>query len=701
MAKVAVEQVFNNTIPDVVLPGGTYDPAKVGLGLHMDQQTLDGQSFVGPRAPATASFGEAAISITTSFVHPVKVADDLWWIFTGGENTTAAATRRVGLWTWIPSTNTLTFVGGVTLTFPTATSHTVRGLRVVLRKITTGTVAVSGTAVTGTGTSFVTTDAVSVGSRIRFAGGAWFEVGAVGSDTGITLTASAGVIGAGTAYEIEDLIIVVVTTNATTTNGGLFVAKGLRFELFTQPVTAIPAAVSTDRVRAVYWLKDAAVVTNITGGGCAIEDPVSGVSQFVYVCDGAATTLRMFKYNVRAVLTVASGAATLAGADIVITGTQAVTGNISQVNNGRVATLLHGPGSGVPCVYLMTTTRILRIPTAGITAASTTFVADNMAEVPPGGTATNAAVVTFSSFDIASSLDRIFIAGPASLGTHYVTQYRTDGGQFERRFGMLSNQLASTLSDTDLPEFPHNIGANAQTIWVEDGFVFMVNTTNGANVNQMFIFPAAADWVYGQKVIAPKITVAASKLYRVVVNSVENIGDDTMGVGPDAFRVLFRTSGIDDNSGAWTVVAPNGDLSGIGAVTSIQFAFEFRTLGTVLIPARILSLALIYESSTDLPAQYQWNFGDVDLSNGTFAWIQRSLFGGTPGTHTIEIYRADTNALVLTQASTGSTNGVFENHSGLTWVSGLGDDTVGRRRRFVPTGSLPAGVDLYAKITVA
>jgi hypothetical protein len=120
-----------------------------------------------------------------------------------------------------------------------------------------------------------------------------------------------------------------------------------------------------------------------------------------------------------------------------------------------------------------------------------------------------------------------------------------------------------------------------------------------------------------------------------------------------------------------------------------------------MLPARILSLALLYETDDALPSQYRWNNGDFNAGNGTFAWIQTVLFGGSLTTHTINIYRADTDALVLTQASTGTTNGAFENWNGSAWVAGLGADTVGRRRRFVPSASLPSGVDLYAKITVA
>ena len=120
-----------------------------------------------------------------------------------------------------------------------------------------------------------------------------------------------------------------------------------------------------------------------------------------------------------------------------------------------------------------------------------------------------------------------------------------------------------------------------------------------------------------------------------------------------------------------------------------------------MLPARVTSLALIYETADALPSQYRWNFADFNTSNGTFAWIQVALFGSSLTTHTINIYRADTDALVLTQASTGTTNGTFEYWTGSAWAAGLGSDALNTRRRFVPSSSLPGSVDLYATITVA
>jgi hypothetical protein len=715
--KAAIEQLFNGSLAQVAI-GGAYDATKINRGKHTGQFNVGAgavDKFIGPAPLGVANFGESSLAIPSAFVHPVKIADDLFWVF-GSDAATAAATRRVQLWTWVPSTNTYTLAGAVTLTFPTATAHTIRGLRAILENYTTGTVGVSGTAVTGSGTAWNT--GLSVGSRIGFGSTdpqqitTWYQISAIGSDTSITLTASAGTISAGTPYVIQDLMLVQATTNATAGNGGLFVTKGLRFEDFQNPATAIPAATTVDKIKATYWLKDAATITNTTIGGCALGDRDSWTQQYVYSTNGASTTLSIYRYNIRAALTLTAGAATLSGADMVITGGQTVAGNVSQSNNGRVATLNHGPGASVPSLYLFTTTRILRAPLSAIVAASTTFVADSMSEVPPGGTNTNSASgsTPFISLDVAGSLDKLVIATTSGQSTSlYVTDYYTGGQQFDRRAMCAASQLPSSLRDTDSPVWVHSLnGSSLPFVWVEDGWLFwLYSGATATTANALTAYPLAADLDFqadvNNRIICPKINLGATpaKLYRVVTNNVANLGDHTMGVAPDAYRVQVRTSGIDDNSGAWTDVPADGDLSGLGTPSAIQFAFQFRTAGVVMLPARILSLALVYETDDALPSQYRWNFGDFNAGNGTFAWIQTALFGATPGVHTINIYRADTDALVLTQASSGSTNGVFEYWNGSAWDSGIGSDSVGRRRRFVPSGSLPGGVDLYAKLTVA
>lgn len=714
--KVAVEQVFDGSINQVAV-GAAYDPTKINRGKHTGQYNLgpgETDKFIGPCPVGVANFGESSLAIPAAFVHPIKITEDLFWVF-GSDTTTAAPTRRVQLWTWIPSTNTYNLIGAVILTFPTTGNASTRGLRVILENYTTGTVGVSGTTVTGSGTGFTTQ---CVGSRIGFGSTnpnqitTWYQISAIGSDTSITLTSSAGTISSGTPYVIQDLMIVHANTNATLTNGGLFVAKGLQYADFQNPAATIPAATTVDKIKAVYWLKDAATVTNTIIGGCALGDRDSWTQQYVYSTDGATTTLKLFRYNIRAPLSsLSAGAQVLTGTDIVITGAQAVTGNVSQANNGRVATLNHGPGAGVPSLYLFTSSRILRVPLSLVTNGSTTFIADQMSENPPGGSNTNvpAGTTAFVSLDVAGSIDKLVIASnPGSTCALYITDYYTGGQQFDRRACSGTGQLPSANRDPDSPIYVHYSGTGAPFVWVEDGWLFWIfGQIVTANLNALSVYPLAADYMYqsdvNNRIICPKITLESSvtDLYRVVINCAQNFGGEMMGVAPDMYKVQIRTSGIDDNTGNWFDVPQNGDLSGFDVGPAVQFSFLFRTAGVIMMPSRILSLALIYEKENALPSQYQWNFADFNLANGTFAWKQQSLFGATLTTHTINIYRSDNDLLALTQASTGTTNGNFQYWNGTTWVNGLGPDTVGTRRRFVPSGSLPATVPLYAKITVA
>jgi len=127
--KAAIEQVFNGSLAQVAL-GGAYDPTKINRGKHTGQFNLgsgETDKFIGPSPAGVANLAESSLAIPSQFVHPVKISDDLFWIF-GSDVATAAATRRVQLWTWVPSTNTYTFIGAITCTFPTWPSSDPREL---------------------------------------------------------------------------------------------------------------------------------------------------------------------------------------------------------------------------------------------------------------------------------------------------------------------------------------------------------------------------------------------------------------------------------------------------------------------------------------------------------------------------------------------------------------------------------------------
>ena len=93
---------------------------------------------------------------------------------------------------------------------------------------TTGTVAVSGTAVTGTGTTFTT---AMVGMKIAFGTqgianvSTWYTIASFTSTTSITLTSSAGTIGAGSVF-IIDSADVITTANQLVTGTVVGVNNG-------------------------------------------------------------------------------------------------------------------------------------------------------------------------------------------------------------------------------------------------------------------------------------------------------------------------------------------------------------------------------------------------------------------------------------------------------------------------------------------
>jgi hypothetical protein len=239
---------------------------------------------------------------------------------------------------------------------------------------------------------------------------------------------------------------------------------------------------------------------------------------------------------------------------------------------------------------------------------------------------------------------------------------------------------------------------------VEQGIAYACTAGITSALNFISVAPFGAHWTYaaasGNRLISPAIsTPGATKLYRALINEVIALGGGEQNMGTEPYRLLARTSGITDNTGSWTLLPVNGDLSGISATGTIQFAFEFKTIGTFCMPARIIGGAVLYETSDNLDPRLLWNFDDSDKTTGTVGFIQKSLMSGVPY-FAINYFRNDTDANVLSQNSNASpVNGVFEYWSGSAWVTGTGTDTVGLRRRFRPIVGLPSNVAVYPKLT--
>jgi len=648
----------------------SYNQDQLGLGELMIEKTGSNpeDKYVGPFPTQVVRPMEASTPGPVQFPWAMQwtdaVSSEIDWIFFA-DATAAAATRKLYFATYDRKTATFNFVGFVTLTFPgTSENKTVRGMRMKYAKRTAGTVQVSGTAVTGTGTAFTTAD---VGNRIGFGSTdptqitTWYPITAIANDGGLTIGSTAGTIGAGTPYVIEQLSCVMAITSATVTNGGLYMVKGLAPEIFTPAGGAVPAAATTDKIRAVYHLADASTVTNTVSFGMGMENEANTTTHNVWVLDTLANPIA-FKYNINAALTLTAGKAT--SAFLYKSGSGgAVTGTTSQNNNGRIANMAHGPGSGINCLYFTTTTRIYRsINIDLITNGAINWLADNMPEIPPGSANLFAAGASLNSIEYSSVMD-MFIVCQAGQRP-YLTKYKTDSSQIERILFMDTRQQDQSTADPTSVPVPSAVGA-ALSAWIEGGMLYIVRIGTTAAVNQVYAIPLGADWEYATLsnafVITPRIaTPNATKFLLAAFNEVQVVGGATgrnLGLPPEPFRAYCRTAGISDDSGGWTAINSNGDLSALAGAEYIQFKFEFRVANFGL-AARIQSLVIIYEDFNTL-SNYQPSASKSDVANKRFAWFFATAFGSTVPALRVRLYDAVTGAL-LVDDNTAAPTGTFE-----------------------------------------
>ena len=415
---------------------------------------------------------------------------------------------------------------------------------------------------------------------------------------------------------------------------------------------------------------------SITNAGLAMDEPISPTEHNIYFLNAevTATNARLIKYNVRAALTPnsANGAT---GALSLRTQPVLITGSIGQLNNGRLFTVQHGSASGVKSVYFATTTRIYRCTESLILDNSSTFISDQMLEIPPGGLSNAAYLQTASmvNVDYSSSLDRLLI--PTSVGrlATYSAQYNTSGTlPFERIFGTNVGRYKLGITPTGTVDglFPQA----TVSIWSEAGLFFASPVTNTSGLNWLLVFPGGGDGFYGsttnQRVITPKMaTPNAESFYRCYVEHAEYLGTYSLGFPPESYRAFFRTTGIDDNSGAWTEVPTGGDMSSYSPSTHIQFMFEFDILGEVCAPAKVYGVTIVYNDFTT-DQHYQPSVKYSDYVNKRFAWWFGVAWGTTVPTLRVRLYDADNNNL-LVDDNTASPSGTFEKSTdnGSTWGS--------------------------------
>jgi len=682
MSKIASEVRFGKLSTYKYGSTGTYNQTRLGLGPTMVQLSGNNSedNWAGPLPVGLVRPMEYSTAVAVAYPWAMRWSDDIDWVFFA-DNATALATRRILKATYDRRDASFSIDGFVTLNFPNNTAATVRGMRMTYDLYTTGTVAAQSRSVTGNGTDFLS--GISSGCRIGFGTSTpslvneWGEVSGSATNTAMTLVNFiTGSYPTGTPYVVEDLRALTITTNITAAAGGLFVTKGLRPEIFSPAGTAIASGSAVDNLRATYQIIDANTVLNTAALGGALEEKTNNLNQNIYILDGTSNPF-LYKYNVRAPLTLTSGRATN---PFILRTAQpgALVGVASQANNGRMANTNHGPGAGLNCIYFTTTSRLYRTnDVSTIASGSTTWIADNAVEIPPGGANTFAASSVMNSIEYSAAIDRFIV--PVNAVTtpfrSYVTRYVTDSSQFDRIFGCDIRQLDQSTADSSITPVPGIVGG-PYSIWSEGGISYIATIGTTAAINKVYAIPLGGDWEYASttkaRIVSPEImTPDNSKFIRAYLNDVEVIGGKdgkNLGMATEPFRIYFRTAGINDDSGSWTLLNDYSDLSGVAAAPSIQFMFEFRTIGVLGVPARLLSLAVLYEDLSTL-SNYQPSVANSSITSKRFAWRFATAFGSTVPTLRIRLYDAVSNGLLVND-TTVAPAGTFQKSTddGLNWT---------------------------------
>jgi hypothetical protein len=830
---------FQASMIGMAIGFGSNNPAKITTWYTISARASTLGITLGSSAGTIVAGTPYVLVLNLPMMYPHAITYDSTtdWIFLIENSAAASASRRIFLYEFNKTNSVYTWKGFINTTLVTATAHTIRGFRALRYLHTTGTISVSTTTVTGIGTKFQD-EGIAVGARIGFGStdptaiSTWYVISAIGSDTSITLSGSAGTIGAGSLYVIEELRFVITTTNATPLNGGLFLVKGINYSDFLNTGTIIPVATTVDNIKAVYWLSDSGttgnIVTNISACGCTIQQEVNKGLHYAYVVNGTGSTyVNVFRYNLRATGALASGKMTLSinsyttgsvgvsngvvtgsgtvftssmvgmriglgslspalittwytigtftsttsialtdltlnmgsgasyiidSADVLCTAPQLVTGTISAINNGRVGTLRHGPSKDEESLYFVTTTRIYRAALSKIYQGNLDWVSGNAQEIPPGGVGSFAATNLLSSIEIADSMDRLIILTTGGTSVrHYVTKYTAEAGEpFDHIFGINDRQQDQILARGDayitsgtvavsgttvtgtrtfftaamvgfrigfgttdptavstwytilsyasitsitLSASAGTIGAGsayvidwnsgtiphfttslqATSVWSENGIAHIVKHGTTPALCQMYALPLSAHWtnagVTKERIITPALyTPACVRFMEVVVSDQNRIGSGEFSITPEPWRIYFRTKGIDLNVGEWTLVGEDGDLSGLSGSRFIQFMFEFVTIGLTSIPARIMSLTVIYDDELSVTdSHFEPSMSKSSGADKQFAWRFAAAFASTVPTLRIRLYNAVTGDLLMDDYTTGNGGTWEKTTDGISW----------------------------------
>jgi len=334
---------------------------------------------------------------------------------------------------------------------------------------------------------------------------------------------------------------------------------------------------------------------------------------------------------------------------------------------------------------------------------------ESMNEQPPGGLQQTRAINGMFIMTYVPSIDKFVYSSKTSagLGRLGMIQYQP-GMSVNNRYGAYTlgnyNYITNTISDGGLPK--HFITSGDPTLGVTctNDVLYVAAGAESAqqNINGhvLFAVPIACDWETApttkQWVTFPPIdTTTADSYSTVYTKSPSFIGSIDLGFPPERFVIYYRTTGISDDSGKWTQVPLNGDLSKITVADQIQFSVAFDVLGTIGLYNRLQGLCFTFNDNRQ-DDHYQASLTESNIANNQVTWIQIKKWNSIIPNLKINIYNTATGTLLIDDTTAAQTQGIFEYSAdnGATWNPwNATQDTIGNRIRYTAT-SLPANTNV-------
>jgi hypothetical protein len=708
MFKDFIEYNFGGEVNDYL---ASYDSSKLNMGHLMYRLTDEtGQTYVTPTETKFLrgwEIGNLVDAFRINNLGFVKYTDNISWVFYTNADSLGTVVKRIFLATYDKSLNELKEMGSINVNYNPNATHACNSLIPSLENHTGGTVTVVGNTVSGSGTTW-STDGVCSGNRIGFGSTnpeditTWYTISSVVDNTNLIISreySSDGIVenlnlSGGTPYVIEDLRLIYVNraSSAAVTTRGIALVKGLRIENFTPSPLTIPAATTIDNLRACYRLLDSATTSaTFIPTGIILEDKVSLTEQYLFVQSNPATTsINIQRFNVRAALTLTAGRSD--SAFNFTTGTV----NHNGTNINLINPFIKGSNGDY---YVNLFTRISRIIPANITNGSTTFIGDTMIENPPGTSTTFPLSSQLSGFHYLPNADRFYISHNQGTTRNYVTPYSTSG-EFERVVNLNDVIESNTYVVSELDTLTSNFISLPLRTFYHNGLSYVARDVAN-NRNVLYTLPIEADKEYHTTtkacIITPEFTTPDVVNYDKVYLRTKSTYNKGRFISPsENVDIYFRTSGITDDSGSWTLVDKTGDISFTSGST-IQFKIAFSTIGLTCIPDKVYGITMSYFSN-GIPLStpfYEPSLKQSDISSQIFSWRQIHEFVDDIPELNIDIYDVSGSTLLLTDDTDTSLNGVWEysSNDGVSWSAFTQSaNTIGNYIRYTPNSSLGSGI---------